>query len=555
MLPVWSLFVLGWQQPPASAPLPREISLSERGLKTKAVYDAFEFNFKRSEKDIRREIQDILQAYQKHPVSYSMWLSWVMTAQVRYKDREGAMATARRLVDQFHELNMDWVLDDDATKVVGEWPEFREMQKALEAKRASELRKLNPLSIGLDPDANRTRLAEMRLRDPMQVYRTLKNWNLYDQPKRTGAWIMRTIRAAQPVNRYSLPQQYLVYIPKGYRATRPHRALTYLYGGWMSASQTRPFWHQMHLSDNPFFSPNNLLDASNLIQIYPLNQPGADPVKPGGGSVYADILADAKSYLNIDDSRCYMAGFSDGGTATFELARENPTDYAALFPMNGYPLFRRNLRNLGERPLISYSGVEDDLYPIASIRKVYGVAAKRNTKWEAVEVKGVGHDSLYYQDSVVPDILRRMDKETRNPLPSAIVLEGAENEPTRRDWLQIVKVDPGMAAADWHDEWKILGKTSEDKPAMEIILNQGQGMVKAQYENNIFKLSTSRVSQVKLFLHPDMVDLSREVEVVVNGVSRFKGKVELSAQYIWRGFSERFDRQALWAAELVVPTA
>ena len=91
------------------------------------------------------------------------------------------------------------------------------------------------------------------------------------------------------------------------------------------------------------------------------------------------LLDTVKRKYNIDESRIYVTGISDGGTGVYFLAMREPNAWSACLPLNGHPLVLANrdariqgnlyLGNLVNCPLYIVNGDHDPLYPRRSLRR------------------------------------------------------------------------------------------------------------------------------------------------------------------------------------------
>ncbi len=89
------------------------------------------------------------------------------------------------------------------------------------------------------------------------------------------------------------------------------------------------------------------------------------------------LIDRVKRQYNVDESRIYVTGTSDGGTGTFFLAMKEPTIFASFLPLIGNPGVLANpsvradgqlyIANLVNRPFFVVNGVRDPKYPAARI--------------------------------------------------------------------------------------------------------------------------------------------------------------------------------------------
>lgn len=77
------------------------------------------------------------------------------------------------------------------------------------------------------------------------------------------------------------------------------------------------------------------------------------------------------------------------------------------------------------------------------------------------------------------------------------------------------------------------------------------GAVKANFYGNIFDIQTSRISEITLYIHPEMVNTEILVTVILNGKKVFDEKVITDNNFILSNFNKNRDRKALWINKLV----
>ena len=116
-----------------------------------------------------------------------------------------------------------------------------------------------------------------------------------------------------------------------------------------------------------------------------------------------------KRKYNIDESRIYITGISDGGTGVYYMALKEPNIWSSFLPLNGSLAVLRNPENgadgemhgnnLVNAPLYVVNGENDPLYPVAQVEphiawlKRMGVdvtfrpqaGAEHNTAWWPTE--------------------------------------------------------------------------------------------------------------------------------------------------------------------------
>ncbi len=75
-------------------------------------------------------------------------------------------------------------------------------------------------------------------------------------------------------------------------------------------------------------------------------------------------------------------------------------------------------------------------------------------------------------------------------------------------------------------------------------------VIKASYENNRFELQTSRVGSLTIRISPDMVDLTKPVQVFVDGQPIIAAKVLPDITYMLRAFIANRDKRVVYVNEL-----
>jgi hypothetical protein len=75
-------------------------------------------------------------------------------------------------------------------------------------------------------------------------------------------------------------------------------------------------------------------------------------------------------------------------------------------------------------------------------------------------------------------------------------------------------------------------------------------MAKAVYAKNRFDIQGSRVGAFRIFIHPDKVDLNKNVIVIFNGEKVFDGKIAPDIAYILRDYLANRDRKLVFVNEV-----
>jgi predicted esterase len=264
------------------------------------------------------------------------------------------------------------------------------------------------------------------------------------------------------------------------------------------------------------------------------------------------VVNDVKRKYNVDESRVYLTGISDGATGAYYIAMREPTLWSAVLALNGSIAVLRNRangadgdlygNNLVNKPLYVVNGEEDQLYPVWQVEphikwfKSLGVdlvfrpqaGAGHNTAWWPAERE------LYEQ--FVHD-------HPRDPHPAKLSWETERTDRFNRiHWLVITRLGKGSGDEALADT----GFFPRDLPS---------GRVDVSRKGNTFEARTRGVREFMLLLSPDVVDFAAPVLVTVNGKELFRGNVPKDINTLLNWAARDTDRTMLYGAELkiVVP--
>ena len=445
-------------------------------------------------------------------------------------------------------------------------PQYKEILKdprtAHELAKFSELQRkrldeLDFTQLGLNSSRASTLLRSLLFRDDlsdMELYRQFSSFSGFQKPRHTNRWFVDTIDFDSKRPGVGIvPISYFVYIPTQYRLTNPNPALIWVHGGWFSAPSARPLLPDINLgANNPLLSE---VERRGYIEIIPLCYSAVTMGSEGNSKLFERILARVKQTLNVDDDRVYFAGHSDGGTSAFTTACEDPTAFAAFYPVNGWPRPEAHYRNLVSRPMESLTSEKDDLFIPASVLPLYKIAQSVHADWNLTLVPGGTHGAENFIGPYAVSLFDHMAKLKRNALTADKTWEMDADQSATVDWLKVLEVDSKRPRAPWHS---LVSTPRSKRPKYAVELtepapqNENSGCVTAHYANNVFELQTSRIAKVRLLIHPRMVDLSKPVRVIANGREVFNAEVKTNRAFMVNNFLTHFDRSLVWVASIDV---
>lgn len=118
------------------------------------------------------------------------------------------------------------------------------------------------------------------------------------------------------------------------------------------------------------------------------------------------IVDRVKRMYNVDESRVYMTGVSDGGSASYYFALREATSWCAFLPLNGNLSVLANpavgaegklfVGNLVNRPLFVVNGGRDPLYPLVQIEPHIDLMRRAGVPVDFHPQPLAGHDTSWW---------------------------------------------------------------------------------------------------------------------------------------------------------------
>lgn len=339
----------------------------------------------------------------------------------------------------------------------------------------------------------------------------------------------------------------LVIVPDGYDPARRWPLRVQLHGGVGRPEPPDPGAQRNRLPGEP--------------AIYAL------PVAWSGVEWWRDVQIDHIARLvdwieqryNVDESRVYLAGVSDGGTGLYYHLLRDATRWSAGLPLIGNPralanpnlevdghLFASNLRN---RPIFAVNATGDQLYPAAEIEPWMQLLADggvevvfhtepgpHGTSWWPLERDRFAAFAASHPRAAHP---QRLTWET-----------DATDRANRIQWLAI----DALGATTSDERLRAVGIYADPGGAPKAMFGRttGSGRVDVERSGNHFVAHARGVRRFTLLLSPDALDFSRPVTVTVNGVAVVSTPVTKDVATLLRWAARDDDRTMLYGAELPV---
>lgn len=98
----------------------------------------------------------------------------------------------------------------------------------------------------------------------------------------------------------------------------------------------------------------------------------------------------------------------------------------------------------------------------------------------------------------------------------------------------------------------LAGKFPEVTRYNSLYYSIPSGVVKAKYFANHFEIETSRISEIAIYIHPEMVNRDIPVIINVNGTEIVNKKVSIDRNFMVDNFIENLDRRAVWVYKFLL---
>lgn len=419
------------------------------------------------------------------------------------------------------------------------WQEFVARCRAREAELEADL---DPARHGIADNPALVKAehwAEEPAVTPRALHDRLSGWNEYPDPKGRDLWLRWFDTADEKL---ALP--FYVHVPRGYSPARPTPLVVYLQGGVSRRAVVATAGQAEFSFENPV---HGLARERGWLELFPSGHESVFWVEPAGRAYLARALVEVKRRFHVDDERVWLVGHSDGGSGAFAMAAFAASPFAAFAPICGSIFFTGGLANMGARPLFVLAGERDELYSLATTKTFAKRAEEVSAPWSLEVLVGHGHDWTTFAPSAMPPLFDRLQRSVRPALAERVVFESAL--PAELDWIAIDAVDLAAPRAPWHPKgW--FGLVGEGRGLARYPAEFG--VLRATRSGNTFTIETSQVGDLRILLHPRVVDFTKPVVVVRDGREVHRGIVPLSTETMLEAFWTTMDRSRIWGASLVV---
>ncbi len=257
-----------------------------------------------------------------------------------------------------------------------------------------------------------------------------------------------------------------------------------------------------------------------------------------------------KRKYNIDESKIYLTGISDGGTGTYYMALKEPNIWASYLPLNGALAVLRNPENgadgemhgnnLVNAPLYIVNGENDPLYPVAGVQPSIDWLKKMGVNLVFRPQPGAEHNTNWWPTE-------------RAPYEQFVHEHPRVAHPDKLTW-ETERVDRFN-----RNRWLIIDTIRNDAKKNPDLMDMGffghskrSGRVDIRRNGNRFDAAVRDVGAFTLLLSPDVIDFSKPVIVTVNGAPVHNAVVKKDPAALMKWAAVDNDRTVLYGAELKV---
>jgi hypothetical protein len=272
-----------------------------------------------------------------------------------------------------------------------------------------------------------------------------------------------------------------------------------------------------------------------------------------------NLIDTVKRRYNVDESRVYVTGISDGGTGVLFFAMRVVTPFSACLSLNGHPAVLANPQvgadpqlyptNMANCAMYMVNGGRDELYPAASVEPFVQMIRQAGAPVEFHVYEEAGHNTAWWPEERGA-YEKYLASHARVAHPATITWETDRTDRyNRMRWLVINQL--GVRASDaMLTDANTIETRGGRRPVFER--RRASGRVDVTRKGNTFDAKTRGVQQFTLLLSPDVVDFSKPVKVTVNGRTVFDEAVKKDVAVLKRWAERDNDRTMLYGAELSI---
>ena len=360
----------------------------------------------------------------------------------------------------------------------------------------------------------------------------------------------------------SIEIPFIVKLPKNYDPQKKYPLVVAMHGAVWAIDD-----FPEKADSNIFYSTSNhlieVLDQHEVLALAPYANKELNWLYPHEGFyILPELIRFLKPIFNIDDDAICLTGHSNGAAGAFNYLVKAPSLFGGFYGLNPRPKVYKGgtfLPNAKNRHFYSIATDQDYYFPPDGIQKIQDLAVSLGIEWFTDMYKGFPHWFPYFDEAKpgVEKMLADMMNRKRNPFSNELYWECEQIENGRCDWLEITSLDTLASPAYWHQyhnfpvsPWVSVDdpEQTRDTSIMAFDTARRSGAVQAKFAQNIVTIQSSRVSQIRLYLSPEMIDFQKKLKVIHNEKLIFEEMPKWNPDWMIDNFSKEFDRQAVWVS-------
>ena len=370
------------------------------------------------------------------------------------------------------------------------------------------------------------------------AYARLKKGPVYGDQKR-GEFSLRWRSKSGPFF------NNVVEVPGDYDPAQKWQLRVQLHGGIGRPSPNPP---QPAAGDKP--RPTNRIPGEKQIYLHPSGWAAAQWWDEEQIDNILRAVDTLKRKYNIDETKIYLTGISDGGTGVYYMALKEPNPWSSFLPLNGSIAVIRSPQNgadgemygnnLVNAPLFIVNGEMDNLYPVYQVEPHIKWFQNMGVPFVFRPQAGAGHNTAWWPTEREP-FETFVREHPRVPHPAKLSWETERTDKFNRNrWLLIDEIRQDASRATTLRDMGFFQHTRRS------------GRVDVVRSGNAFDAKARDVARFTLLLSPDAVDFSKPIAVTVNGTQVFNDGVKKDPAALLRWAARDHDRTALYGAELKI---
>ncbi|HZC68331.1 MAG TPA: prolyl oligopeptidase family serine peptidase [Nitrospirales bacterium] len=261
--------------------------------------------------------------------------------------------------------------------------------------------------------------------------------------------------------------------------------------------------------------------------------------------VLATIRAVEARY-HVDPNRVFLTGMSNGGIGAYLIGAHHASRFAAVIPMAAGldDILLPFLENFRQTPLYIIHGRQDQVMPVSLSRAIDEALTTLGylhvyREHDRVHPMAGGH---FFPREELPDLIAWLADRHRNPYPKKLTVVRDASHLLPFNW---VRIDATDRIAEFSEN--LIDRRDE------AIATKRYARLEAEVVGpNKIEVRTQRIRRYTLYLNQNLVDLSRPVTIMTNGVITYEGLVVPSTKTLLREARARQDHGVFFSASVSV---